>query len=270
MGALQIISADERMQARAQQGAKILICGPAGIGKTTLLKTLDPETTLFMDFEAGDLALGDFPVDQVSPKTWDECRNLACYLSGGDPQAAADAVYGQQHYDYCVGLYGDTDINKYRTYYVDSLSVASRLCLAWAQQQPEATNAKGVPDMRAAYGILGKELIGFVTRLQQCKDKNVVFVCLLDENQDEFKRTYYTLQLEGGQAKSKTPGIVDEVITMGLIRPSVAGESPYRALVTDPANAQGWPAKDRSGHLDPIEEPHLGKLIKKVLTGSSE
>ena len=38
----------------------------------------------------------------------------------------------------------------------------------------------------------------------------------------------------------------------------------YRAFVCHTLNAWGYPAKDRSGRLDPIEEPHLGRLMEKI------
>ena len=38
---------------------------------------------------------------------------------------------------------------------------------------------------------------------------------------------------------------------------------PYRAFVCGP-NPWGYPAKDRSGRLDMIEEPHLGRLMAKI------
>ena len=53
--ALRIITADER-QAEAR-GIKAVIFGKSGIGKTYLLLTLDEGNTLFMDLEAGDLAV---------------------------------------------------------------------------------------------------------------------------------------------------------------------------------------------------------------------
>ncbi|NBX04486.1 MAG: hypothetical protein EBR02_10605, partial [Alphaproteobacteria bacterium] len=74
---LSIISADERMSAR--RGVKALILGQPGVGKTSLLRTIDAASTLFIDLEAGDLAVQDLPVDQLRPQTWTECRDLACF-----------------------------------------------------------------------------------------------------------------------------------------------------------------------------------------------
>jgi ABC-type uncharacterized transport system fused permease/ATPase subunit len=46
---MKIISADERMAER--RGAKVLIIGPTGVGKTSLLRTLDPARCLLLDCE---------------------------------------------------------------------------------------------------------------------------------------------------------------------------------------------------------------------------
>ena len=57
---MKIISAGERLQEKS--GAKILIVGPAKVGKTSLLRTVALPRTLFLDLEAGDLAVKDVPV----------------------------------------------------------------------------------------------------------------------------------------------------------------------------------------------------------------
>ena len=63
MKKLPIVSAIERMAER--KGVKLLMLGKSGIGKTTRLKDLDPATTLFLDIEAGDLAVADWPGDTI-------------------------------------------------------------------------------------------------------------------------------------------------------------------------------------------------------------
>jgi ABC-type transport system involved in cytochrome bd biosynthesis fused ATPase/permease subunit len=80
---MKIIDADTRF--REKSGAKILIVGPAKVGKTSLLRTLKSTTALFVDLEAGDLAVQDVPVDTLRPQTWKECRDLACFLTGPNP-----------------------------------------------------------------------------------------------------------------------------------------------------------------------------------------
>ena len=55
---LPIISADQRLA--EQRGIKGCIFGKSGIGKTSLLWTLNASTTLFMDLKAGDLAIEGF------------------------------------------------------------------------------------------------------------------------------------------------------------------------------------------------------------------
>lgn len=261
MGHLNIISADERL--KQQTGSKLLICGFAGAGKTSLLRTVDPSTVLFLDMESGDLAVQDVAVDQLCPQTWPELRDLACYLAGPDRNAAPTDPYSTAHYEAVCERYGGAAaLNKYTTYFVDSLTVATRICFKWAQQQAEAHNAKGEKDTRGAYGLLGREVVTWATHLQKARSKNVIFVCLMDEVKDDFGRVSFALQTEGQKIARELPGIVDEVLTLAILRPD-DGPS-YRAFITQADNEWGYPAKDRSGRLDALERPHLGQLLAKL------
>ena len=78
---LPIISADQRLA--EPRGIKGCIFGKSGIGKTSLLWTLDPARTLFMDLEAGDLAIEGWPGDSIRPRTWAECRDFAVFIGAG-------------------------------------------------------------------------------------------------------------------------------------------------------------------------------------------
>jgi len=62
-------------------------------------------------------------------------------------------------------------------------------------------------------------------------------------------------------------GIVDRIVTMQYV--DFGDGKPIRAMVCASPNAFGYPAKDRSGRLEQIEEPHLGKWLSK-LTGKGE
>lgn len=63
---LPIISADQRLAER--HGVKLVLLAPSGLGKTTQLKTLPEESTLFIDLEAGDLAVKDWRSDCIAQR----------------------------------------------------------------------------------------------------------------------------------------------------------------------------------------------------------
>jgi len=212
-----IISADERLA--EQRGIKGCIFGKSGIGKTSLLWTLDPATTLFMDLEAGDLAIEGWQGDTIRPRTWAECRDFAVFIGGPNPALRDDQPYGPAHFAAVCEQFGDpATLDKYQTIFIDSITVAGRLCFGWCKGQPEAFSEKtGKPDVRGAYGLHGREMIGWL-----------------------------------------------EVIAMAEL-PGDDGQ-PYRAFVCQTINPWGFPAKDRSGRLAQVEEPHLGRLMEKIRT----
>ena len=235
---LQIITAEQRLAEK--RGHKVVICGQSGVGKTTLARTLPKGTTLFMDLEAGDAALEGHPIDVIRPNTWAECRDLACYVGGPNPSLADDQPYSKAHYDYVCNIHGEPDSRSERT---------------------------GKLDTRAAYGLHGREMMNWLTHLQHIRKMNVIFVGILDEITDDYGRKKYALQIEGSKTSRELPGIVDEVITMAIM----PGENgPFRAFVCRSLNEWGYPAKDRSGRLETLEEPHLGKLLEKMSMSSSK
>lgn len=259
---MKIISASDRM--KENKGVKALIVGPAGVGKTTLLRTLDLATTLFVDLEAGDLAVQDLEVDTLRPRTWDECRNVACYLGGPNPALPATAVYSQAHYDAILTEFEGSNLAKYETYFIDSITVAGRLCFKWCEQQPESFNDRGKKDVRGTYGLMGREMIGWLTHLQHTRGKNVVFVGILENLKDEFNTISWELQIEGSKTGKELPGIVDQIATMQFV--DFGDSKPVRALICTQPNPWTYPAKDRSGRLEQIEEPHLGRWLTKLLS----
>ena len=259
---LPIILADQRLSER--RGIKAAIFGKSGIGKTSLLWTLNPDTTLFFDLEAGDLAIEGWSGDTIRPRTWDECRDFAVFIGGPNPAIPDGRTYSQGHYNEACAKYGDPrSLDKYSTIFVDSITVAGRLCFQWAKEQPEAFSEKtGKPDIRGAYGVHGREMIGWITHLQHTRMKDVFFVGILDEKLDDFNRKIFVPQIDGAKTGLELPGIVDEVLTMTEL--ADAGNRLHRVFVCQTMNAWGYPAKDRSGRLDLVEEAHLGRLIAKI------
>jgi hypothetical protein len=262
---VKIISASERMA--ENKGVKALIVGPAGVGKTSLLRTLDLKSTLFIDLEAGDLAVQDVKVDTLRPRTWEECQAVACFLGGPNPALPPTAVYSQAHYDAIAPQFEGSNLGKYETYFLDSITVAGRLCFKWCEQQPDSVNDKGKKNLLGTYGLMGREMIGWLTHLQHVRNKNVIFVGILEKQVDEFNTTHWELQVDGSKTGKELPGIVDQIATLQFV--DFGDGKPMRALVCNYGNQYGYPAKDRSGRLEPFEEPNLGKWLAK-LTGKGE
>ena len=59
------------------------------------------------------------------------------------------------------------------------------------------------------------------------------------------------------------PGIVDQIITYQFLDFG-DGKALSRGFVCTSPNSWGYPAKDRSGRLDQIEQPDLGRLLSKL------
>jgi hypothetical protein len=259
---LPIILADQRLAER--RGIKAAIFGRSGIGKTSLLWTLPPDTTLFYDLEAGDLAIEGWGGDTIRPRTWEECRDFAVFIGGANPAIPDGRPYSPRHFKDACAKFGDPRaLDKYATIFVDSITVAGRLCFQWAKEQPEAFSEKtGKPDIRGAYGLHGREMIGWITHLQHTRMKDVFFVGILDEKLDDFNRKVFVPQIDGAKTGLELPGIVDEVLTMTEL--ADGAKQLHRVFVCQTLNPWNYPAKDRSGRLDLVEEAHLGRLIAKI------
>src|SRR5262249_13624232 len=266
--AMEIITADQRLAEKS--GAKILIVGPSGVGKTSLLRTLNREMLarcLLVDIEAGDLAVADLPVASVRPRRWEECRDLACALGGFNPALPATAAYSETHFNEVMKNSELAQLAAYQTLFVDSLTAAARLSFAWAEQQPEAFTDRGRKDLRAIYGVHARTMLGWLNQLQHARGRNVCFVAVLEKNVDDFNIATWQPQIEGGKTGRELPAIVDEIVTMTWV--DFGDRKPARAFVCSNPNPWGYPAKDRSGRLDQLEPPNLGALIEK-LTGPGQ
>lgn len=285
-----ITTADQRLAQKPK--VNIALLAPSGWGKTFQARTLDPASTLFVDLEAGTLALngskedgsdawpGDvIDIRQLARKfnihPWELARAIVCMLGGADPSAAPGSPYSADMLAQYIALLGPQEqFDKYSTIFIDSITVASRLCFGWSQRQPEAFSEKtGKPDNRGAYGKLGQEMVTWLTQAQHIPGKSIVVVGILNQTKDDFGRIEYSAQIEGGKTGLELPGIFDQILTGALF--DVSSGAPVldmtkgteRGFVTQLMNGFGMPAKDRSGRLNPIEAPNLGALMAKIQNG---
>ena len=270
--ALRIVSADERLSGAGVK-TTMAIFGPSGAGKTSLLKTLPPDETLCIDLEAGMKSVQDWPGESISVRSFADAIDIGCLIGGVNPASDPNGFFSQGHYQHLSQTYPDLVrmVAGKRIIFLDSITDLTRQAMAWARTRPEAFSEKnGKPDSRGAYGLLAREVIGLLKHLQHAAGKTVIFVGILEKVTDEFNRTTWQPQMEGGKAGRELPGIVDQVISMSLFAPDDDSwrHDPERAdvrrLVCRAGNPFGLPAKDRSGRLDVTEPPDLGALLAKI------
>jgi hypothetical protein len=271
---IRIVTADERLSA-AHNKTSLAIFGPPGVGKTTLLKTLPVECTVCLDLEAGMKSVQDWPGASIPIRSFVDFRDLSVLIGGPDPAADASAWYSAEHHRHARGVYAGSGVEEFLAgksiVFVDSITDLTRQVMVYAKQQPEAFSERtGKPDVRSAYGLLGREVIQALKHLQHAPGRTVIFVGVLEKVTDEFNVTTWQPQMEGSKAGRELPAIVDQVISMHLFSRDAEGacvldeKAEERRLVCRAGNPFGLPAKDRSGRLDLTEPPDLGALLAKI------
>jgi hypothetical protein len=261
MSSLRVLSPADR--AHEPRGTSIVLAGPSGIGKTHQVRFLDPARTLVIDADRGALPLRDFPVDIVRPDGWSAIADLFAAIGGPNPSLPAMSAYSEAHCDRVKSL---IDVARYDTFVIDSVSQVGRESYRYAEAHPEASPRGGGRDSRATYGQHARQMIAGLQQAQRgAPNKVIVMTAILERVTDDLNRLEWRVQCEGDKTARELPGIVDHVVILNWTAFS-DGKPPIRAFVTSSPNAWSYPAKTRSDRLDQVEEPDLGKLIRKLLS----
>lgn len=160
------------MITRSWYQTSLAIFGPPGIGKTTLLKSLPEEETVCLDLEAGMKSVQDWKGASIPVRSFGDFRDLAVLIGGADPAQDNAAFYSTAHFEHVRATTRDSGLEAFLAtksiVFVDSITDLSRQAMVYAKQQPEAISERsGKPDVRGAYGLLGREVIQALKHLQR-------------------------------------------------------------------------------------------------------
>ncbi|AVL70843.1 AAA family ATPase [Oligella urethralis] len=214
-------------------GINILVYGQAGVGKTTLIKTL-PGKPIIISAEAGLLSLSDVDIPVIVVHTLQDVINAYTFLQSPE---------GRQ----------------YDSVALDSISEIAEVVLA-----NEKSNFK---DARKAYGEMQDKMAAMIRSFRDLDGRNVYMVAKQGHvNEGGNGLLKYYPMFPGQRLSQEAAFWFDEVLCLRVIND--AEGNVIRYLQTQPCFQ--YTAKDRSGKLDPEGEyPDLGHIINKIKGGGA-
>lgn len=208
-------------------GVKIVVYGLAGMGKTTLCATCP--NPIILSAESGLLALARMNLPYLNITSLAELREAFLWFR--------NSAEPRQHF---------------QTICLDSLSEIAEVVL---------TNSKSkVKDGRMAYGDMIEEMGKVIKEFRDIAGYHVYMSAKQERIKDDTTGTFINQpMMPGNKLAQAVPYLPDEVFKLDI---EGTGPNSYRLLRTQPDFMNT--AKDRSGVLSPVEEPHLGKIISKI------
>lgn len=208
-------------------GVKVVVYGKAGTGKTTLCGTCpDP---VILSAESGLLSLAGQQLPYWEMRTMDDLREAYRWVSSSQ------------------------EARRFRTLCVDSVSEIAERVLVYAASKNN--------DGRAAYGDMQKDVTKIIKEFRDLPGWNVYMSAKQERLKNDAGVFMNQPMMPGNKMGQALPYLPDEVFQLDI--GMTTDGKPYRFLRTQPDFAND--AKDRSGKLQPIEEPHLGKIFNKIL-----
>jgi phage nucleotide-binding protein len=214
-------------------GVKCLVYSHAGVGKTTLIKTLP--APVILSAEGGLLSLADSQIPYIEIDSMDRLMEAYSWLTESEEAKSFDSIA------------------------LDSLSEIAEVVLAKEKRDNK--------DARAAYGALQDTMARMIRAFRDIKGKHVYFSAKCEKTNDEQGRILYSPSMPGNKLPQSLPYFFD---LMFALRAEKDEEGvTHRALMTDTDGL--WMAKSRTtdaNRLQAYEPPDLGVIIDKLRGGA--
>lgn len=207
----------------------MLVLGPPGAGKTRLCETMP--NPIILSAEGGLLSLRKANLPFI------EIKNVQDFMAAWRwVESSAEA-------------------RKFNSICIDSLSEIAENELRFAKSQTK--------DGRKAYGDTQEQVEKIVINFRNLKGPHIYFSAKQVMLKNEQGALYPQVMMPGNNLGQGMPFHFDEVFQL------VPGKTPegqfFTALRTK--GVSEWDVvKDRSGSLEEWEPPHLGEIIRKIMT----
>ena len=222
----------------------------------SLIKQLKPASQLAQQFGVkavlyGAPGTGKTPLLQTLPNpvicvtepgmlSMRNVQNVACW-------EASNIDLLDQFFDW---LFRSPEAKQFQTVAIDSVSQMAEMVLnAYLPKHKHAMQA---------YGEMSKKVLEYINGLYYLKGLNVCLIAKEDFSNNE-RRPYFP----GKDLNVKIPHLYDEILHIG--EENVTGSvQPQIKIRTK--QVFGVIARDRSGRLQELEEPHLGNIFAKCMS----
>ncbi len=215
-------------QLAMRYGVKCVMYGGPGTGKTPLLNTA-PRPVLVV-VEPGMLSMRN--------------SNIPCW----------EAYTMERFKEFADWLKNSSEAKNFDTVGVDSASQLAEISLT--------AKLLSNKDGRKAYGEMSREIMGYMNDWFYMPQKHIYLIAkqmTVDEGGTSVRKPYFP----GQDLNVKVPHMYDEVLHLGPERhPNF--QNPITAIRCK--GTFDCVARDRSGRLDEIEEPHLERLFAKCMS----
>jgi hypothetical protein len=206
------------------------VYGEAGSGKTVLASTAP--TPIIISAEAGLLSLRHSDIPVIVIHSIDDLNEAYNWCSTA-PEAA-----------------------QFETICLDSITEIAEVVLATAKRLAK--------DPRQAYGDMIEKMTTVIKAFRDLEGKHVYMSAKMEPQKDDLTGIVkYSPSMPGAKLGTQLPYLFDEVFRLGVAKNEEGGF--YRFLQTAP-DLQ-YVAKDRSGALEPWEQPDLSSIINKIKGG---